>query len=300
VYSSQEYAQFLTNNLPSGFPYFSSIKQYWYGYCAVYSITKNQYAMNWEDHLMLVVIGSSFSVEYAVKGIYENTIGWLSEWSSSYNQTQEDHYAAKVAQQYAEFIPYQPWFEFSFLGSLRGLWTQTDLYGPYMLRKWERKGILSIEYILKAGYSSLIAMGSHSTYGTVSQDTYVLMKNVPDAVFNTVFKNGARVKMVRKVGDHEYIAIIPREQAFTDIVPVLAENGVQFEDIAGNHSILVSAVTPPGWAYDLNEGTVLFKMNVLTQPYTKRIVIEIPVDQLSYLLVQLANSGATIEHIYDY
>jgi len=35
VYSYQERADFLEKNLPSGFPHFSSIAQYWRGYCFV-------------------------------------------------------------------------------------------------------------------------------------------------------------------------------------------------------------------------------------------------------------------------
>lgn len=300
VYSSQEYARFLKTNLPSGFPYLSSIEQYWFGYCAVYRITRNKYEMNWGDHMMLIVIGTSLSAEYAIKSIYENTIGRLSEWSSSHQQVDEDHYAAKIAQEYADFIPYRPWFEFSFLQSLTGLWKDTSFAGSHMPRKLERKFNLSLEYSVKSVYASLIAKGSNAAYGTANQDTYVWIKNVPDNVFTTEYKNGTKVRMIRKINDKEYIAAIPHEQSFTDIVPSLAKEGVKFEDIAGNSTILVTAVVPQEWAFQLNEGSILFNMEILTQPDKKRIAISVPVSQLSDLLLELLNNGATIEHVYDY
>ena len=300
VFSSQEYAQYIKDHAPSGFPFFSSIQQYWFGYCTAYRVTRNQYQVNWGDHLKLIARGSSMSAGYAIKGAYENTLGWLSEWSSSNELVEEDHYAAKVAQEYADFIPYHPWYEFSYMHSLYGLWTETSFNGPHVFRKWERKIILSIEYSIKAADASLVEMAASSAYGAVHPGTYVLIKNVPDSVFTTTYKNNAKVKMVKKINAQEYIAMIPHGQEFTDIVPELAKSGVQFEDAAGNSMILVTAVTPPGWSATLNEGTILFTMDILTQPDSERIAIQVPVDQLSALLQQLTNSGAEIEHVYDY
>jgi hypothetical protein len=57
---------------------------------------------------MLVVIGTSFSAEYALKGAYEHSIGRLSEWTSRHQMTAEDNCAAQVAEDYARFVHVRP------------------------------------------------------------------------------------------------------------------------------------------------------------------------------------------------
>jgi hypothetical protein len=87
--------------LPSEFPCFGSICQYWHGYCFICSLTHNRKQFNIGDHLMLVDLGSSFALEYAVRGAYESTIGKLSERTSGNEFVDEDAYAARVAREYA-------------------------------------------------------------------------------------------------------------------------------------------------------------------------------------------------------
>src|SRR5450631_3572664 len=100
VWSYQEKADFQEHHLPSGFPYASSINQYWSAYCCSFSLVRGRYPFNVGDHVMLVVIGSSFSVEYALKGLYENTLGRLTESSEP---TDDDLYAYRTARAYADF-----------------------------------------------------------------------------------------------------------------------------------------------------------------------------------------------------
>src|SRR4030095_12664040 len=99
---------------------------------------KRVYPFNAGNHLMLGVIGMSFSAENVVKGLYENTIGVLTENIGFYH-TDEDVFARKTAQEYAEFIHATPWYEFPFATKLKRLWTQTPLWGPDLVRKWERR-----------------------------------------------------------------------------------------------------------------------------------------------------------------
>ena len=90
VYSADEYAAFIAKNRPSQFPYFAAISQYWNGYYDVCAITRGRYAYNDGYHLMLDVIGVSFTAENLVKGAYENTIGRLTELISTADLTDED------------------------------------------------------------------------------------------------------------------------------------------------------------------------------------------------------------------
>ena len=90
VWSYQEKADHQERNLPSGFPYFGAVGQYWSGYCCMYKFTRGRYAFNLGDHVMLAVIGTSFSFEYAIKGLYEKTIGRFTEWIASNDPVEED------------------------------------------------------------------------------------------------------------------------------------------------------------------------------------------------------------------
>lgn len=295
VYSSQEYANFLNDKRPSQFPYFASIEQYWSSYCTVYKLAK-PYPYNAGDNLMLMVIGISFSVEYAIKGLYENTIGHFTEWLSNDEQTPEDNYQQHVAQQYAEFIPVWPWFEFSFSHAFKGLWTDTSYYGPHMTRKWERKFILSTEYGIKTIYSWIIAQASHATLGTAPPIINAAMTNIQPSFFTT----NSRIKNSKYLGKNTYLVTIPTEQPFTDTVKKLAGNSARFIDIAGNQIIFLTAIAPATWHQTLTYGQILFTMNILTRSAQQRIAIQVPVADLIPLLTQLQVSGARIEHIYDY
>lgn len=293
VFNPQEYGQFIETKNPSDFPYFTSIRQFWGGYCEVYGITKNNYPFNSDDHLMEVVIGTSFSAEFAVKGIWENTIGRVSEWIGG-SQTPEDVYAAKIAQEYGAFIPTVPWFEFPFGQKFIGLWKETDFFGPSMTRKLERKVFLSLEYGVKAGYAYLIGLGSHAVYGIADTEIYISATNVPESVFDDV-----RFKKIKDLGDGTYIMTIPHYQGFTDTVPLLVEQGVQFIDIAGNNEIFMTAVAPSDWNYTLSKGKLLFTMKMLNSD-SKRIAVQVPVKDLSVMLSTLLKEGVVLEHLYDF
>ena len=79
VYSADEYAAFITKNRPSQFPYFQAIGQYWGSYYGMCAVTRGRSPFNSGYHLALAVIGTSFTVENLLKGVYENSIGWLTE-----------------------------------------------------------------------------------------------------------------------------------------------------------------------------------------------------------------------------
>src|SRR5918997_373623 len=75
VYSADEYAAFLAQDQPSAFPYFRAVAQFWQAYYDVCTVTRDRYPFNSGTHLMLAVIGTSFTAENVFKGIYENSVG---------------------------------------------------------------------------------------------------------------------------------------------------------------------------------------------------------------------------------
>jgi FAD/FMN-containing dehydrogenase len=296
VYSPDEYAQFLKAKAPSAFPYFGSIAQFWGYYWDAYVATRDRYPFNWGYHVMVFVIGSSYTVENAIKGVYENTIGRATEALRGNGMTAEDVFAAKVAQEYVDFIRVDPWYEFAFASRLQKLWAGTALGGPDMIRKWERKLILSIEYVAKAQYATIIKLASKAAYGDADSEMLVLAADVlPSAL-----KDQPKIKVVKQFEDGSMLLSLPRYEEFRDSAMHLAGKGVRFREIAGNGDILITSVVPAEWRYDLPAGKVLFEKPILTSPMEKRIAINVPVKSLDQVLPRLTAKKFLVEHIYDY
>jgi len=298
VWSYEERAQYLPKNLPSGFPYFASIGQYWKSYCFICGLTQSRHQFSFGDHLSSFVLGGSFALEYSIRGAYEQTIGRLSEWSSSHELVEEDAYAARVAREYADFVYIRPFYEFHFAHALKQLWKETPLWGKHPVRKWERKFILSVDFGIEAVYAEAMQIASHLTYGAEPDDTYTWIENAPE----TVLREFPRIKVVKQIAPQTFIVNIPRYQEFTDRAIELAKRDVHFVQVAGNDEIMITIVAPKNWAYDLpaSDGSLLFTENVLTHPDVKRIALECPVRSLHSVLNNLGARGIKIEHIYDY
>jgi hypothetical protein len=298
VWSYEERAQYLPKNLPSGFPYFASIGQYWKSYCFICGLTQGRHQFNFGNHLSSFVLGGSFALEYSIRGAYEQTIGRFSEWTSSHELVEEDAYAARVAREYADFVYIRPFYEFHFAHALAQLWKETPVRGKHPIRKWERKFILSVDYGIEAVYAEAMQVASHLTYGAESDETYSWVENAPE----TLFRDFPRIKNVKQLGPQSFVVSIPRYQEFTDRAVELAKRDVHFVQVAGNDEIMVTIVVPNGWTYDLpaGDGTLLFTENVLTQPGAKRIALECRVRALPTLIRHFTSRGIKIEHIYDY
>src|SRR5258706_1970803 len=230
VWSYEARAQYLPKNLPSGFPYFASIGQYWRSYCFICGLTQSRHQFNFGDHLSSFVLGGSFALEYSIRGAYEQTIGRLSEWTSSHELVEEDAYAASVAREYADFVYIRPFYEFHFAHALKQLWKETPLWGKHPIRKWERKFILSVDYGIEAIYAEAMEIASHVTYGTESDETYTWIENAPGCLS----REFPRMKILAETARNACIVSTPRYQEFTDVAVKLAQRDVQFAPIGAN------------------------------------------------------------------
>lgn len=300
VYSADEYAAFIAENRPSRFPYFEAVEQYWQTYYNVCAVTRGQYPFNSGYHLSLAVTGASFTIENNLKGLYEVTFGRATEWMSSRELTAEDAYARKVAAEYGDFIHTTPWYEFPFASRLRGLWGGTPLWGPNVIRKWERKIALSLEYGTKSIYGWLIKRATGTVYATEDREIYVWAEGIADA--DQVLRQEPQIRIVQTIDADASIVALPRYEAFSQIVPRLVRQGVQFIEIAGNDEILITVIAPRDWQYESTDGTFLFAMPLPTQPDLKRVAVKAPVRVLHRVLsdLQMQSSTIEIEHIYDY
>ena len=296
VYSAEEYAASLAKYPPSKFPYFRSVGQYWSSYCNTYAVTRKNYPFNFGYHVALFVIGGSYSAENIAKGIYENTLGRITQLLSTDDLTQEDKYAQNVAAEYGKFIHTIPWYEFPFNEKLKGLWNETDLWGQNLIRKWERKTILSLEYGFKSIYAWIIKGGTKTAYAPADLEIYAIVEDLNEEVL----AQHSQIRVVERVDSRISIIILPRYELFTEIVPNLTKQGVQFVEIAGNDEIMISVIAPRHWQYNSDDANKLFQMRVLLDQDLERVAMSVPITNLHSVLAFLESEGITLEHIYDY
>ncbi|MBV9159765.1 MAG: hypothetical protein JO019_04180 [Candidatus Kaiserbacteria bacterium] len=296
VYSAREYAAYVSDgNRPSHFPYFRSIAQFWCGYGAVHSYTKVAYPKDFYGNLEIFTIGASFSVQNLLQGVYENTIGRVSEFFAFDETTPEDVFAQKTAVDYAAFLDVTPWYRYPFFGKIDELWKTVPARGPHMVRKWERRFYLTALYSVEGLWSKVIAKATGDIYApaTVQEKMLVAAPLPPTLASDT------RIRIDKDLGDDTAIIIVPRYQEFTDIVEKFAAAHAPILDIAGTRQILTTAFSPAAMHYDL-PGTLLFTEQVLTDPARERLGIVVPVSDLETWVRAASSSGLTIEHIYDF
>lgn len=296
VFSPAELADYMQTRPPDDFPYFGHIRQFWSGYARVrQTLHDGGYPFNFGYHVMIVVIGVSTTVEYALRSLYETLVGRLTAFSLHGDSTAEDRYAAAVQQDYVDFIRVLPWYQYGFTSKLWRLWTDTPLWGPHLLRKWERRYALSTEYAVKAIYGWIIEKATHAAYDAPVLATAVVLDHAPDTA------GLPDLKLLRSFPDGSVLVTAPRYQAFMRYADALAAQGLQFREVAGNRGlILVSALVPDAWQPAGAEQRVLFSQPVLTAAGTKRVVLTVPVPQLAGLLRQLHAPGLRQEHVFDY
>ncbi|MBP9732247.1 MAG: hypothetical protein KBD29_02195 [Candidatus Magasanikbacteria bacterium] len=295
VFSSEEYTQFIAHHHPSAFPYFSSIRQFWFVYRQTLNLVKSEYGIRLSEYVLWLIMGISFSAEYALKGLYEHTIGRITEYASLGKKTAEDQFAYEVSREYTEFIYDYPWYEFPFIQKVGGLW-KLPFFGIHFIRKWERRIILSLEYVAKALYGKITDIIISGMFGNITNEIYATVTKVPMHIFETE----KRIKKVEEVESGKYIIALPRYRLFTDNVSILVAAGGEFVDIAGNSYLLITIIAPREWECKLPESTVLFTMKILTNPDMQRVAIKVSVQSLHRIIKELKQSRIKLEHLYEY
>lgn len=296
VHSPAEYAAYVKDQLPTEFPFIGHIRQFWGSYGTVYDASKS-YPFNLGYHVMIMVIGVSTTVEYSLKAVYETLFGRLSELTVTNGMTAEDRLGAKVAQDYVDFIRVLPWYEFNFKENLVKLWTETEFWGPNALRKWERKYALTTEYGVKAIYGWLIKKATKASYDAPLLATSLVVNRLPD----DFPKELPDLRVLQRYSNGAALILVPRYDAFMYYASELAKRGAKFKEIAGNRSIiLISVLAKRDWESAGNGAKILFTQPLLTQQTKKRVALVVPVESLAEVLNDISQTGARLEHVYDY
>jgi hypothetical protein len=274
VFSPEEQAKYFKQHTATTFPFMSHTAQIWESYKIVNDQIKGRFPVNKGYHFMIWVIGSSSSVEYAVKSWYEKVVGRITD--TQIPVTDEDQFNAGFTQQYVDFIKDKPWYQFDFTSKLKDLWTSTSLLGDHIVRKWERKYWLTSELLVKIAYGKLIGLGTQQVYEEAIPSTAVILEN-------------------------DTLVMLPRYDKFSDAASDLANKGHSFKEVAGNNSaILVTLILPNKRSLHYPNTQLVFTQPNASDPSYKRIALAVPVSALSTLLQQLKGDQAVIEHVFDY
>jgi len=136
-------------------------------------------------------------VEYLIRSLYENTVGRLTEWTSSHEAVEEDLFSNRVAREYADFVHVRPFYEFSFWQRFKWLWSENKMWGRHPVRKWERRAFLSLDYSVESFYCWLIEKASaRELMESNRPDTYAWIENAPESIFT----ENPRIRKVKDVG----------------------------------------------------------------------------------------------------
>jgi len=289
VFSPDEQAHYFKHHTATTFPFTSHTAQIWESYGIMKDQIKGNFAYNGGYHLMIWVIGSSASAEYSIKALYELLVGRITDTYEL--QTSEDRFNAKFTQDYVDFIKVKPWYAFDFKSQLKSLW-QTPFFGDYFIRKIERKYILTSELMVKYVYGKLIGIGSANVYDEALPTTEVLVDKLPA---------GTACKTIQKFSDGSALLALPRYDAFKDAAATLADEGIDFREIAGNDSaVLLSVLIPATVDLKLPNTKIVFTQPITSAPETKRVVLAVQVKNLSQLIAGLKKDRVAIEHVFDY
>ncbi|MER9799552.1 hypothetical protein NKJ36_20815 [Mesorhizobium sp. M0142] len=293
VYAAREYAGFVDKNQPSGFPYLSYIGRFWQDYAMVVRAS-SAYKFNLDNHQMLVIIGTSHTIEHAIQWAYENTVGRITEATAG-KRTAVDIYQAEVAAEYAGFLDQVPWYQFPYAEKRAGLFAVQPAADDSAVRTSERKLAFGLAYTIKQGYADLIKSALAATTDPALLDIHVWAKGP----VSEVTRNEPDTLLERDLGADGTVFVTRRYQVFTDMIPRLIGKGVSFVEIGGNDEIMVTVLSND--EINVPQGArTLFSYPLPAEPSTRRTGLTVAVRKLHVVLPALMTAGARLEHVYDY
>jgi hypothetical protein len=295
VYSFEDFGRFLDSSSESRFGYLSHILGFWRSFCTINRAVPESGESRVDVKTMIYVIGVSYSAEYAIKGIYENTVGRATEWIRGPARTPQDDYGRKVLQDYAAFLYTTPWYKFPFGEKLDGLMA-ISAPTPSPIRSWERDFALGAEYFVKIGYAWLIQKALDASSDNEPRDIMLVVATLPPEVL----AKEPRIKPVRKLTPEWQLVRTPRYKDLTEIVQSLLDQGVAIAEIAGNREIFITVIAPKSAGLDVKDTAELFSLDLDARPGFRRAGLRARIDRLVEINRELKARGAVIEHFYDY
>src|SRR5437868_6676232 len=295
VYSFEDFGRFLDSSSESHFNYLGHILGFWRSFCTINRAMPPAAESRSEVKTMIYVIGISYSIEYAIKGLYENTIGRVFEWIRGDKRTPQDDYALAVLQDYAAFLYTIPWYKYPFREKLNGFMA-ISTPTPSTARTIERGFALGSEYVIKIGYAALIQKALDASSDDEPRDIMFVVATLPPEVLAAE----PRIKPIRALSPQWQLVQTPRYKDFTEILLGLLDRGIPLAEIAGNREIMITVIAPKSAALDVKDATELFSLDLDANPGFRRAGLKPRIDRLVDINRELKARGAGIEHFYDY
>jgi FAD/FMN-containing dehydrogenase len=299
VFSADEQSRRSSDSLPSHFPYFTSIAQFWGRYRHVSGPARASGSSNFGYNTMIWVIGLSYSTGYAASGAYEETLGRLTEWISlggdPSRREADDLFMAEATRDYAQFIHATPWYAYPFWTKLCDYWALDRGASHWSVRRVERKFATTLGMGVKAGWGKAIGFGTGATYAPEDLEIQAWIRSR-----DTDFAAESGIRVLEPLGADSELVSIARYDAFRRALAVLAERKATLVEIAGNRRILVTVIAPANWDDARLYGDVVDEWPILTDPERKRVALVVEVARLTDLVSELDTAPLALDHIYDY
>jgi hypothetical protein len=291
VHVYEDYAAVAREEGESAFPYFSSIGRYWSNLCVMTRHASARGFITSDSKAMLYTIGVSFSIEMALKGVYEKTVGWLTETIGGETASPEDRFARAVADDYALFLVQAPWYAYPFNEKLKAFWREVPWGEGNVIRKLERRTSLSLEFGFKALYAR--AIGALAGMAPAPLQIRSVVRG-----WNASGVHEADIKTFEALAGGLQIIETPRYRDFTHIVRRLSMRGVDIVEIAGNDEVFITILLPTN--VPLLHGQSLITAPIAARPGWHREGLLVKVVDLGPLVRRLASIGGELEHVYEY
>ncbi|MBL0372884.1 hypothetical protein JJB09_12690 [Rhizobium sp. KVB221] len=289
VYAYDGLAETLKTGDEHQFGYLKSISQFWKSTCTMMRVADQHGGADQQTRVMIHTIGVSFSLEMALKAAYEETIGRLFAYLRGPNKSPQDLVVLETANNYAQFLRQTPWYMYDFGAANSALWAVPV---THVLRGWERRLAIGLEWESKAVYAKAIAAGAAAN-GPAKLE-------IRSVISGLTAEQLSAIANVRVVGESAGGIVIetPRYDAFTRILATISQQKGVVREVAGNDEIMVSLTIPRGATYQ-GPGEVLTRME--RQGFaSERLLVNLAVSELAtaFQAMQVADPG--IEHVFDY
>lgn len=284
----------------SGFDYLASIRGFWTSLCGATRQASRSGPATADQKATNYIIGFSFTLEMALQGAYERSIGALSEWTTGGRNTAEDAFNLALLKEYGAFLYQTPWYQFPFGARLKQFWRETPFVPS--IRAVERRGSLSLQYGGRAGYAAL--MRFIAGYDPADLTIRSVVGGLSPVELGAI----GGVKVIREVtaanGERGVLVETARYAAFDAFVRELTHHsGAALLEIAGNHRILITAVLPEtdkDGGLTASGAVPIFNLAIQSSPGLRRLGVDTPVRDLVRDVGQIEAAGYKFEHAYDY
>lgn len=243
VHAYDDYAQVIATGDPHDYAFLKSIRDFWSTSCTMSKSAAAHGGFGWDSKQLVYIIGVSFTAEFAVKALYEETVGRLFTLLRGPEHSALDALSARQAADYARFLQQVPWYKWDFSGDAADL----KAVKSDALRDRERRFALGLEYSVKAAYAGVI----EAAVANVGADQLRIRSLVTGLSASEL----AAIDDVTVIAEHPAGVEIetPRYRKFTGILAQIARQGGDLIEIAGNDDIMMTVLsdqdTVPGALY---------------------------------------------------